>query len=271
MGCRKRSAMPKAKDSKKTPAPSPYEDPKKKAAEKVPTGPLWEKKPKNWSIGGGIQPKVELGRFVKWPKYVQIQRQRKILYQRLKVPPSVNQFTRSLSKDQAKSLFSLMQTYKPEDRKEKRARQLKAAQEDKATPYKKPLCVQYGLNHVTSLIEQKKATLVAIASDVDPVELVVWMPALCRRMGVAYCIVKNKSRLGKVVDKKTATCVAFTKVDSKDDKKLAQLKDTCLTMFNNNTEALRTWGGGVMGLKTQKRLEIRARMIAEEAAKKAKY
>jgi len=144
-------------------------------------------------------------------------------------------------------------------------------QEDKPAPYQKPLCVQYGLNHVTSLIENKKAALVAIASDVDPIELVVWMPALCRRMGVAYCIVKNKSRLGKVVDKKTATCVAFTKVDGKDEKKLMQLKDTCMTMFNNNTESLKRWGGGVMGLKTQKRLEIRARMLAEEAAKKAKY
>lgn len=208
---------------------------------------------------------------MKWPKYVQLQRQRKILYQRLKVPPSINQFTRTLSKDQAKSLFSLLQTYKPEDRKEKRARLLAAAQEEKPAAYKKPLCVQYGLNHVTSLVENKKAALVCIASDVDPIELVVWLPALCRRMGVPYCIVKNKSRLGKVVDKKNATCVAICKVESKDEKKLNSLKDTCNTMFNNNKEALRVWGGGIMGLKTQKRLEIRAKMLAEEAAKKAKY
>merc|ERR1711918_227722 len=76
-------------------------------------------------------------------------------------------------------------------------------------------------------IEKKQAKLVAIANDVDPVELVVWLPALCRRMGVPYCIVKNKSRLGKLVDKKNATCVALTSVSSADQKKLAQLQDTC--------------------------------------------
>jgi large subunit ribosomal protein L7Ae len=32
------------------------------------------------------------------------------------------------------------------------------------------------LNHVTTLIENKKAKLVVIANDVDPIELVLWMP-----------------------------------------------------------------------------------------------
>ena len=137
--------------------------------------------------------------------------------------------------------------------------------------YQKPACLQYGLNHVTSLIEKKQAKLVCIASDVDPIELVIWLPALCRRMGVAYCIVKNKSRLGKLVDKKTATCVAITSVQGSHEKKLSTMKEMCMSMFNDNTEPLKIWGGGVMGLKTTKRLEIRARMLAEEAAKKAKY
>ena len=39
--------------------------------------------------------------------------------------------------------------------------------------------VKYGLNHVTTLIENKKAKLVIIAHDVDPIELVVFLPALC--------------------------------------------------------------------------------------------
>lgn len=113
--------------------------------------------------------------------------------------------------------------------------------------------------------------MVAIASDVDPIELVVYLPALCRKMGIPYCIVKNKSRLGKLVDKKTATCVCLTGVESGDEKKLQQVAETCMTMFNDNAQANRQWGGGNMGLKTQKRLEIRARMLAAEQAKKAKY
>lgn len=37
-----------------------------------------------------------------------------------------------------------------------------------------------------------------IAHDVNPIELVVWLPALCRKMGVPYCIIKGKVRLGYV-------------------------------------------------------------------------
>lgn len=37
-----------------------------------------------------------------------------------------------------------------------------------------------------------------IAHDVDPIELVVWLPALCRKMEIPYCIVKGKARLGAV-------------------------------------------------------------------------
>ena len=50
--------------------------------------------------------------------------------------------------------------------------------------------MKFGLNHVTTLVESGKAQLVVIAHDVDPIELVVWLPALCRKMGVPYCIVK---------------------------------------------------------------------------------
>ena len=48
--------------------------------------------------GGNIQPKRDLTRFVRWPKYVRLQRQKQILYQRLKVPPSINQFTQTLER-----------------------------------------------------------------------------------------------------------------------------------------------------------------------------
>ncbi len=33
-----------------------------------------------------------------------------------------------------------------------------------------------------------------IAHDVNPIELVVWLPALCRKMGIPYCIMKGKVR-----------------------------------------------------------------------------
>ena len=55
-------------------------------------------------IGGNIQPKRDLTRFVRWPKYVRLQRQRRILYQRLKVPPTIAQFTQTLDRQNGKGL-----------------------------------------------------------------------------------------------------------------------------------------------------------------------
>ena len=48
--------------------------------------------------GQDIQPKRDLSRFVKWPKYVRLQRQRAVLIQRLKVPPPINQFNQALDR-----------------------------------------------------------------------------------------------------------------------------------------------------------------------------
>lgn len=74
---------------------------KKKVQEKV-TNPLFEKRPKQFGIGGALPPKRDLTRFVKWPKNVQIQRKKRILKQRLKVPPALNQFTKTLDKNLGK-------------------------------------------------------------------------------------------------------------------------------------------------------------------------
>ena len=44
----------------------------------------------------------------------------------------------------------------------------------------------------------------AFANDVDPIELVVFLPALCRKMGIPYAIIKGKARLGTLVHKKVS-------------------------------------------------------------------
>merc|ERR1712226_1710161 len=59
-------------------------------------------------IGADIQPPRDLTRFVKWPKYVRLQRQKVVLQTRLKVPPAVNQFFSTLDRQTATQLFKLM-------------------------------------------------------------------------------------------------------------------------------------------------------------------
>ena len=164
--------------------------------------PLYASDPKNFRIGNDIQHKRDLSRFVKWPAYVRLQRQKRILYQRLKTPPAINQFRKPLDRAEALPLFKLLAKYKPETKAEKKARigamaVAKAAGKEAAATAP-PAVLKFGLNHITYLVEQKKAKLVVIASDVDPIELVVWLPTLCRKMGVPYAIVNNKVRLSRV-------------------------------------------------------------------------
>ena len=148
-----------------------------------------------------VQPRRDLSRYVRWPKYIRIQRARKILYQRLKVPPAINQFSNTLDKNLALNLFKLLHKYRPEDKRpEGAAHQGKGGEEGggrRRASSKKPLYVKYGINHITKLCEDKKAQLVVIAHDVDPIELVIWLPAVCRKLDIPYCIVKSKSRLGR--------------------------------------------------------------------------
>jgi large subunit ribosomal protein L7Ae len=250
--------------------PAPVQ--KKQAPVKT-VNPLFEKRPKQFGIGGALPPKRDLHRFVKWPKYVRIQRQRRVLNQRLKVPPALNQFTKTLDKNLATSLFKMLLKYRPEDKAAKKERLLnkaKAEAEGKTLESKKPVVVKYGINHITYLIEQGKAQLVVIAHDVDPIELVVWLPALCRKMGVPYCIVKGKSRLGQIVHAKTATALCLTSVKNEDKHEFSKIIEAVKANFNEKfDEYRRQWGGGIMGVKSQAKTKIRDRLLAKEAAQRA--
>merc|ERR1719463_641140 len=190
---------------------------------------------------------------------------------RLKVPPSLNQFNQAIDKNQASALLKLLKKYEPETAEAKKARLLEMAtqkKEGQEVKTKKPQVIKYGLNHVTTLIENKVAKLVVIAHDVDPIEMVCWLPALCRKKDVPYCIIKGKGRLGQLVHKKAASCVAFTAVNAEDKKELDTLASNFKAQFNDNVEVRRKWGGGIMGIKSQHVMQRREKALAAEQAKK---
>ncbi|KAI3871649.1 hypothetical protein MKW92_042790 [Papaver armeniacum] len=250
----------------------------KKKTEKV-VNPCFEKRPKQFGIGGALPPKKDLHRFVKWPKVVRIQRQRMILKQRLKVPPALNQFTKTLDKNLApnnllcsRKSFKMLLKYRPEDKAAKKERLLKRAQaesEGKTVEAKKPIVVKYGLNHITYLIEQNKAQMVIIAHDVDPIELVVWLPALCRKMEIPYAIVKARLRLGAIVHKKTASALCLTSVKNEDKMEFSKIVEAVKANFNDKfDEHRKKWGGGIMGSKSQAKTKAKERVLAKEAAQR---
>merc|ERR1712100_838155 len=232
-----------------------------KKAPKKDENSLFQRTPKNFGVGNNVQPKKDVSRMVKMPKNVRLQRQRRILYQRLKVPPAITQFTRTVDKNTATDLFKMLNKYRPESNEQKEERR-KAAAEGKDNS------VKCGINQIARLVESKKATMVVIAHDVDPIELVVWLPALCRKMDVPYCIVKGKARLGQVVYKKTATALAFTAVKSEDQGAFAKIVDNVKSNFNDREDVNRRWGGGIMGAKSQERTRQKEKAVAREAAKR---
>jgi len=229
----------------------------KAGSKKAPKNPLLERRPKNFGIGQDVQPKRNLSRMVKWPEYVRLQRQKKILQMRLKVPPALAQFQHVLDKNTAAQAFKLLNKYRPETKVEKKERLLKEATaikegKKKEDVSKKPYTAKYGLNHVVGLVENKKAALVLIPNDVDPIELVVFLPSLCKKMGVPYAIIKGKARLGTVVHKKSAAVVALTEVRSEDKSEMSKLVSAIKDGFMEDHETSRKqWGGGIMGQKAQ--------------------
>merc|ERR1719409_1220691 len=205
---------------------------------------------------------------VKMPKNVRLQRQRRILYQRLKVPPAIAQFTKTVDKNTATDVFKMLNKYRPESKEQKEERRRQQAEGGKPAAKSKDQSVKCGINQIARLVESKKATMVVIAHDVDPIEIVVWLPALCRKMDVPYCIVKGKARLGQVVYKKTATALAFTGVKSEDQGAFAKIVDNVKANFNDKADDLRKWGGGIMGAKSQERTRQKEKAVAREAAKR---
>merc|ERR1712024_395224 len=158
-----------------------------------------------------------------------------------------------------------------QDKKERlreRAEARAAGKDDK--PTKRGPVVHHGVNTVTTLVEKKKAQLVVIANDVDPIELVLFLPALCRKMGVPYCIVKNKARIGRVVRRKTTSCLAITNVESSDRTALNKLVETVKTNYNERAEEIKKhWGGSTLGSKSTARINKQKKVNEREVAAKA--
>ncbi|CAD7682674.1 unnamed protein product [Nyctereutes procyonoides] len=175
--------IPKGKKAKRKKVAPALAVVKKQEAKKV-VNPLFEKRPKNFGIEQDIQPKRD-----RTPPLA-------ILYKRLKVPPAINQCTQAWDHQTATQLLKLAHKYKPEAKQEKKQRLLaqakKKAEGKGHVPTKWLPVLRAGVNTVTTLVENKKAQLVVRAHEVDPIELVVFLPALCCKMGVPYCIIKGR-------------------------------------------------------------------------------
>ncbi len=79
--------------------------------------------------------------------------------------------------------------------------------------------IRKGVNEVTKAVERGKAKMVAIASDVNPKELVMHLPVLCEEKGV-QCVqdVGSKEELGAAAGLAVSTvCVAIVNIGDAQD------------------------------------------------------
>ena len=80
--------------------------------------------------------------------------------------------------------------------------------------------------------------------------------------------VKGKARLGQFVHKKTATCIALTKINESDKKDFDKLIVNALANFNNNPNLLEP-GMPILGHKSQQKKAERIRQDEKDILKKA--
>ena len=84
--------------------------------------PLCQPQKRNFRLGNAIRPRIVKSRFVRFPRYVQLQRKKRILLRRLKCPPAIAQFFNPLDKSTTNDVLNLFKKYSPETKKEKKER-----------------------------------------------------------------------------------------------------------------------------------------------------
>nr|6ZU5_LG0 Chain LG0, eL8 [Paranosema locustae] len=161
----------------------------------------------------------------------------------LRIPPAVYQFSTFLNQQDMDQVLSLFRNYIPETRAEKKKRLMS----ENPRAGRKPILIKFGLKHVTDLIERKEARIVIIASDVDPIEVVVFLPTLCRKMGIPYAIVNGKKELGTLVHLKSTSCICLCDVAPKDSVEFKNILAKINAIFMDNYEiTMKKWGGGAL-------------------------
>ena len=75
--------------------------------------------------------------------------------------------------------------------------------------------IKKGINEATKSIERGAARLVVIAEDVEPQEIIMYLPGLCDDKKTPYIFIQSKGDLGKAVGIERPTAAVAIIVDGK--------------------------------------------------------
>ena len=81
-----------------------------------------------------------------------------------------------------------------------------------------------GTNEVTKAIDKGQAKLVAIASDINPKEIVMHMPILCKEKGIPCIEVSSKDELGAAAGIPVGTASVAIVKEGESKEIIAELK-----------------------------------------------
>ncbi len=166
----------------------------------------------------------------------------------MKIPPFINQFKTTLEGDDEERVINLFKKYMVESKEDK----IKRLNSENPRAGPKPIISKFGLKHLTSLIVQKKIKLLLIASDVNPINLVCWLPTLCVELGISYAIVKKQSTLGALARLKRVTAIGIEDVRPEDKAEFDKVIEICDGIFKNQYEKhSTTFGGGKINLSKE--------------------
>lgn len=85
--------------------------------------------------------------------------------------------------------------------------------------------IKKGVNEATKAIERGTAKLVVIATDVQPPEIVMHLPALCNEKKVPYITVPSKEELGKAVGIEVSTAAVAVVDEGKAKRQVEEIAE----------------------------------------------
>ncbi|KAG0275806.1 60S ribosomal protein L8B [Linnemannia exigua] len=206
------------------------------------------------------------------------------------VRPKLSQFIHLLNSNTTHMIFRFANKYRPETRVQNKTRRrtekafktanaavgLDTKEKDKGKGKAKavvdpglaydedgdqvPYIVRHGMNRCAALVEKQKAQLIVMSEDIEPPEVLIWLPALCRKNKVPYAIIKGSTaRLGTLVNKKATSAIVFTDIREEDRVQFSQLVDAINACYAslNQQPARRAWMGGIVSFKSKVKVALR--------------
>merc|ERR1712055_3883 len=228
---------------------------------KAKKNPMFIARKKNFGFGMDKPYKRNMNHMVKFPRYVILQRREKTIKTRLQQPPQIHQFKTYIDRPTKVALTDFLSKNQNETKLQKKIRikstikneVAKAGTEKKQKIPAGPAgIIKFGVQEVTKAVTQKRAKLVVIAANVEPIHLIMHLPSLCYQHNVAYCIVADKGWLGKQIGEKKVTCIAITE-PATTSTALQNLIKVWHTNYNDNyLETRTTWGVGELSTRAER-------------------